>query len=225
MTINPLSASPLTRSGLFTNLEQPGGVGTTTATSNPLKNSSATNPMLSAVVQALSQVGISVPSSATAATGATTATQGSTAAASSTASSASQALQNFLNNLYASLNAQSAGSPSQSDATANGSSSTPSTRGGHHHHGHGHMGSALQNLIDQLNGSTASGTVASGSTATGTGATSASGLASLQQSFTTLAQASGSSGSSQPQLGAFLNALKTDLPGRSSAGALVSALA
>jgi hypothetical protein len=225
MTINPLSASPLTRSGLFTNLEQPGGVGTTPATSNPLKNSTATNPMLSAVVQALSQVGISVPSSATAAaTGATAATQGATAA-SSTASSASQALQSFLNNLYASLNAQSAANTGQSDASGNSTSSTTSTRGGHHHHGHGHMGSSLQNLIDELNGSTASGTGATSTAASGTGATSTSGLASLQQSFTTLAQSSGSAGASQPTLSAFLNALKSDLPSRNSGGALVSALA
>ena len=149
-------------------------------------SSSGTAPggrFASAIMQALSQAGISPSSTST--------------TASTSTQNPQQALQAFMQNLFAAMQTQggqaSGGTDSDGDSAASaisGSSSTLATGGQGHHHGGGvgKIEASLQGLIQQLS---ASGSSSSSSNATDTA---------LQQSFQNLLNAQGQSNNSQAEV-------------------------
>lgn len=167
---------------------------------------------VSAINQALSQIGVS-GSAPSAATGTASAAQDPL-----------QALSNFVHNLFAALQAQGAAQPGaaqggDSDGDNDGSGASAAA-GVARHQGGGNIASRLQSLIQQLSASSSSTSGSSTSGTTPTTDTSSSVLAALQQSFQNLLSSQGASGS-QATLGSFLQTLAQDLPGASPAGNIV----
>lgn len=171
------------------------------------------NAFVSAIAQALSQIGVSasgLTSGTTPAPGATTST--------TPAVDPQQALGTFMHDLFAALQAQNggqsgaagnapAGGGTDSDGDNDGSSASAvsGTGNGRHHHGHGGMSniqSGLQNLIQQLSSSTPTDGTATPSPANST----------LQQDFQNLLGALGQT-SGQANLGDFLKAIADNLQG------------
>ena len=230
MTITnvPELSSMLSKLGLYGNAAQPGSTGSVySGAASLLPTSSSQGGLLTTVVQALSQIGVSGAQSVLAA-GSSSASSATSSGTSSGASqqNASQALRSFMQSLFAALQAQAAAGGTQHGANA---ASSGSGTGGHRHgHGHGHAGGGgLQSLIQQLSASTSAASTAtsasssSSGTAAATTAAANATVASLQQSFGSLVTALGGSGG-EASLGNFLNALASDLAAGAHTGNLVS---
>ncbi len=174
--------------------------------------------MLSTIMQALQQVGV---------TGSQTgsgASSGSSSTPSSTQQSESQALQSFVQSLFAALQSQSGTTGASQGTAATTAAGLSGTSHGHGHRRGAHIQQGLQSLIQQLQSSSAtSATSSTATTAANTSATSASSssLTSLQQSFNNLVSAFGASTGNPATLGSFLNTLASDL-GTKSTGNLLS---
>jgi hypothetical protein len=180
--------------------------------------------LLSAISNALSQIGVTDQSSATGSTDST----GSDDSSTSTTQDPAQALASFMQNLMAALHAQGASSPQQSgDADGDGGNATQAAsgvRGGHHHHGGaGKMEADLSSLIQNLSSSTSSATSDSSSTdqTSTTSSTVSSADSTLQQSFSSLMQALGNTNSNATLTG-FLQALQSNMQGAGPAGNVVN---
>ena len=174
----------------------------------------------SAVIQALSQLGVSAVPLTTSGTSAD-ATASATTNTGSTASAKQdpqQALGVFLHDLFTALHGDQSNS-SDPNQTADASG----TSGHHHHHGGGlsKIESQLQNLIQQLSSSSNS-TNPTGSSTDATG-TSNSATATLQSDFQNLLDSVGASGN-QTSLSSFLSSIASNLQG-SNPGLNVSAKA
>ncbi len=182
----------------------------------------------SAISQALSQIGVTIPSSSSSSNSATSSsTSGSSSATgtpSATDTSAQQALGNFLQSLFAALQAQ--GQSLASLGSSNSSITGVHAGGrGHHHHGSGGAGqiqTELQSLIQQL--TTASGTPGTSGTTGSSSATSALGAAdtALQQSFQNLLTTTQGVTGSQANLTTFLQSLAQNMQSHGATGNLVS---
>ena len=179
------SASPVT-----TNSAPAASTAASTAT-----NGSRATPLLSAVTQALTQVGVPA-----------------TAAHASGSGTGGQALQSFFQQLLAALHTQGAragtGAPAGGATDAPPGTRTLAAAHGHQRHGGGGISQAVQSLAQQLAANPAG---------------TSGALGALRQSFGALVTSLGSSSSARPTLGGFLNALAGDLP--SGTGALLHARA
>ncbi|AOU97069.1 hypothetical protein BI364_02770 [Acidihalobacter yilgarnensis] len=162
--------------------------------------------LVNSVLQALSQIGVGQTSGSTnTAVSSTLTTNNSASTSGATSQSATQmALASFIQSLMAALQGQS-GTNGTTDPNAQ-TTGNPGMQGMHHHGGH-HLQAALQNLIQQL-----SGTSSSSATSGTTSSQSTSSLANLQQSFQSLVTAMGSNSSSTSLTG-FLQAFSNGLPG------------
>ncbi|MGC0154926.1 hypothetical protein ACPRNU_20910 [Chromobacterium vaccinii] len=167
--------------------------------------------LISAIGQALSQIGVGGDASSDASS-----SDDDSTSSTSSSQDPRQAMAAFMQNLMAALHDQSGQTgASSSDGGVSGS-------GGY---GRPDMQTDLASLIQQLNAS-------SGSSDTGSASSDASTLSSLQQSFQNLVSALGGSGSGSGSgngnatLSGFLQALESSVPGGASAsGSIVSASA
>jgi hypothetical protein len=194
--------------------------------------------LFDALMQALTQSGaLTSTTAATSAAGTASTTTdakatsaigaGATSASDTTSTAASgtetpqQAMQAFIQNLVSALQSQGAAT-----ATATGTSATPTaaaaaTASPTAPSSGGHMKAALQDLIDEVDGTGSSTAGATASSASTAGAnTSSSALASLQQSFQSLVSTMG--GSSNASLSGFLTNFASDLSGMNAVGNLVN---
>ena len=165
--------------------------------------SGRTNRFASAILQALSSLGVTPADASGSATG-------TAAATTPTGQDVQQALSTFMHDLFSALHAQNAGN---AQTTANGGadsdgdndgSGNAAANGVHGYHGHGAGGmhgleSRLQSLIQQL----ATSDSASGSTGTSSGSV-------LQQDFSNLLASMGAT-DSKTTLGDFLGTLYGNL--------------
>ncbi len=166
-----------------------------TAAGNGSVGRAGNSAFASALMNALSQSGITVGS----------ASNGTTTPSGGASQSPQQALQAFMQNLFAALHAQSAGSSGQPGADGDNDGSAAGAAGamGGHHGGIGKMEANLQSLIQQLS----------------SGASASPVDASLQQSFQNLA---GAQGSNQASLTSFLQSLSQNLQGVGMTGNIVN---
>jgi hypothetical protein len=178
--------------------------GSSQASGNPTQG----NAFVSAIEQALAQLGIS-PATPNKANG---------SSASNSAQDPGQALAAFMHDLFAAMQGQGAASATASTdsdgdssvtaAIGAASASTPAVSGmsgQHHHHGGGAgaIEAKLQNLIAQLSSS---------GTGTASGTASSPAISTLQQDFQNLLTSSGASGN-QTSLASFLQSLSQNLQG------------
>jgi hypothetical protein len=184
----------------------------------------------SAIMQALSQIGVTGVSStsSTSGSGSTatstsgTSSDGTTGSTSASGTDPQQALQTFMHDLFAALHAQGAqnttagtGTDSDGDNDGSGASSASGTGGGRHYHGGlSKIENSLQNLIQQLSSTDTS------STASASGSTDSA----LQQDFQNLITAMGGTGN-QASLSDFLKSIATNLQNGSNPGLNISASA
>ena len=169
---------------------------------------------ISAINQALSQIGVAGTSDSSSAA----------AGSSSTSTQDPQAIRTFMHDLFAAMRSQGSG---QQTAPASGTDSdgdndnsgvagvTGTSRRGY---GVGGIENKLQSLIQQLSSASPS---ASGSDSIGTTSPNNSALTTLQQDFQNLMNAQGASGS-QATLGSFLQTLVQNLHNANPAGNIVS---
>jgi hypothetical protein len=173
---------------------------------------------MNAVMELLSQIGVSADGSTSSATSSATSTTSSAAASASTATSSTsgsqasgtssdadiqQALQAFMHSLFAALHAQKGSGAGQStDSCAGGSGGSDAT---------------------SVSATAAATTTSSstGSTSTGSSSTDST-LSNLEQSFQNLVSAVGGTDGSTTALNNFLSALASKMDGASSVGNLVS---
>jgi hypothetical protein len=184
----------------------------------------------SAIMQALSQMGVTGASSASSTSGSGTSTTTSTdsTAADGTATASGtdpqQALQTFMHDLFAAMHAQgaqntTASTGTDSDGDSSGASSAQGVGGGRHYHGGlSKMENGLQNIIQQLS------TADTSSTASSSG-TSSSAVSALQQDFQSLMTSMGGSTGNQASLSDFLKSIATNLQNGSNPGLNISASA
>ncbi|GBG12581.1 uncharacterized protein NMK_0112 [Novimethylophilus kurashikiensis] len=183
----------------------------------------------SAIMQALSQMGVTGASSASSTSGSGTSTTASTDGTTSDSTTTSsttdpqQALQTFMHDLFAAMHAQgaqnttaSAGTDSDGDNDGSSASAAQGVGGGRHYHGGlSKMENGLQNIIQQLS-------TGDSSSATGT---SNSSVSALQQDFQNLMTAMGGSTSNQASLSDFLKSIATNLQNGRNPGLNISASA
>jgi hypothetical protein len=231
MTIThvPELNSTLWRLGLYGNAGQPSSTASASAGATSLLSGSPSQGggFAGAIVQALSQMGVSGAQSALGAspTNASSSSSGPSGSPSaSTASQQNQALRSFMQSLLAALQTQAAVSGTAHGVSA-ASSFAASSSG--HRHGHSHTGGGLQSLIQELSASSSAATTATSPAAgsQGSGTTTASvanaTLTALQQSFNNLVSAVGGSGG-QASLGTFLTTLANNLSSGARTANLVS---
>jgi hypothetical protein len=165
-------------------------------------------PMLDALTQALSQLGLGNRSNAST-TGMVTAVDSSSATEAT--SNPTQALTSFMQSLMAALHAQSGQDAGADSAGASNRSGTASGTQGTGYRPD--IGADMQSLIQDL-ASTGAGSATSGNAAD-------SSLTKLQESFQTLVSASGGS-NSKVTLSGFLQNFASNMSGASSSGNFVS---
>lgn len=229
MSISPIGAS---NSSIYTtpysSLTATGSSSDSSNTSSSRVGGAGSGRFADAIQNALSQLGVSPDGSSTDSTGGTS----SSTSDASAANDPQQALSAFAQNLFAALQAQSAGQAGAAQGTgssgdesgANAVSGSSGGGGHHHHHGGGGVGkleSGLQSLISELSSSSSQDATGSSTSDSSSSSSSNSSLDALQQSFNNLLSADGASGSGAT-LSNFLQSLSQNLHGAPATGNVVS---
>jgi hypothetical protein len=223
MTISAIGGcSPAqTQATQYSSATSASGATGTTAASGASRDGST---FISAIASALSDIGVSAPSTGGASTGATTADP-------------AQALGGFLQTLMQTLQSQNAGAQqgAQGDSAVAGTDATatqgaaPAHAHGHHGGGKGgHMQADLKSLIASLGSTSTDGTASSATAAdaTSTAATATGATSELAGSFKNLLGALGvDSANSSAKLGQFLQTLSSKLESSGPSGNLVNTTA
>jgi len=186
-----------------------------------------------AIVQALSSIGVTVPTPATTGSSAANASDGATSAGTGTSASqdVQKALSTFMHDLFSALHAARSGSNAGAAATSqaanaagtdsdgdNDGSGSVAGAQGYHHHGGGlqRLTSGLQSLIQQLSSTDSTSTTTTDASSVGTvdatagGSTSSTDGSALQQDFSNLLASLGVT-NNQTSLADFLSALQNTL--------------
>jgi hypothetical protein len=177
--------------------------------SRGVRGAGAGGMFASALIRALSQLGVPAPPAASGVAGASTSTNSSTGGTASTAQDAKAAMRQFMHDLFAALQGAGNQGASNTSADTDGDNDGSGARGiGAANTGKGHgpwlsgVEGKLQTLIQQLSTADAS---------TGAGSTDPT-IAALKADFQNLVGASGASGNGAT-LGGFLQSVSQNLQG------------